>query len=184
MSPRTAKCASSRPQNSWRLATQHDLRPAQMGLQLGQRALYLPAFMVEGRQVRSGRLRRVQDRGHQPIQRLGVGHALQPVFHLAHLDAVGRVPPVLLARIDHGEIGPVRQHRCARQAQVAFHPPQQVGAGGCRCLPQRIPEEVSVGQAQHARPKRRQHAVGGVAEGSTGIAGGRATEGSVVSLSA
>ena len=41
------------------------------------------------------------------------------------------------------------QHLRARQPQIVLHPPEQLGAGGRGCLPERVPEELRVGQARH-----------------------------------
>src|SRR4029453_16499666 len=52
------------------ITAQHHPCPAQLRLQLGQGALDLPTLVVERGQFRGGRLRRGQDGGQQPIQRL------------------------------------------------------------------------------------------------------------------
>jgi hypothetical protein len=61
----------------------------------------------------------------------------------------------VVRRVQGGQEGAVGEPRLARQAQVAPHPPQQVGAGDDRLLPERVAEELPVGQAQHAGPERR-----------------------------
>ena len=91
--------------------------------------------------------------GYSPV-------SFQPVLDHPHPNAVGPVPPVLLGGVDRRQIRAVGEPRLARQPQVALHPPEQVGAGGGRRLPQRVAEEPPVGQAQHARPQRRQHVMG------------------------
>ena len=97
-----------------------------------------------------GRPLRVEDAGHHTIERLGLGDALQPVLHHTQPQAVAAVPAIRLARINRAQVGAVRQHLLARQPQVAFDAPEQVGAGARRAAPERVAEEVPIGQAQHA----------------------------------
>src|SRR3954454_5456213 len=116
-----------------------------------------PALVVERGQLGRGRPLRIEDRGQHAIERLGLGDGLQPVLHHAHLQTAGAVPAVRLAGVDGAQVGAVRQHRLARQPQIALHPPEQVRARLQRCLPERVAEEGPVGQAQHARPQRAQY---------------------------
>jgi len=82
------------------LAAQNNVGTAQMGFELTECRLDFPAFMVERRQLGGGRLLMVQDAGHQPIDRLGIGNTVQAVVD-APLDArTNRRPvtPLVLCR--------------------------------------------------------------------------------------
>ncbi len=51
-----------------RLATQHDSRSAQMGLEFIQRGFNFPSFVIQRRQFCGWRLVWIQDRRDQPIE--------------------------------------------------------------------------------------------------------------------
>src|SRR3712207_7876863 len=58
------------------------------------------SLVVEGGQIGGRRGGGIQDGRHQAVERLGVGHALEPVLDRPHPHVVGPVPPVLPARVD------------------------------------------------------------------------------------
>src|SRR5579859_1235407 len=139
------------PNQNGGLAAQDDLGTAQMGFQFIQRGFDFPALMIERRELRGGSFLMIQNGGDEPVDRLGVGDAVQAVVNDAHLHAVGLASPILYGWIDTAQIGTVRQSLLADQTYVLFDPPQQIGPGLPRKIPQLEAEEQSISQAQHAR---------------------------------
>ena len=81
------------------LAAQHDSGAAQVGLKFVERGFDFPPLMIEGRQLRSRGVLVIEDGGDEPIDRLGVGDAVEaiaraPVCHWscgANLARTGRI---------------------------------------------------------------------------------------------
>jgi len=92
----------------WGLAAQNDPGAAQMGFELTKRGLDFPALMVERRQLGGGCLLMIQEAGHQPIDRLGIGNTVQAVVDDTNLDPVGLMPPILITGVDVASVmGPL-----------------------------------------------------------------------------
>ena len=112
--------------------------------------------MVERGQFGRAGLGRIEDGGDQPIDRLGVGHSVEAIVDDPHPYAV-RAALSLVAGIDAAEIRAVRQTLLDRQIATLLGPPEQIGSGPLRLLPQVEAEEVAVRQTEHSRAERRDH---------------------------
>ncbi len=67
---------------------------------------------------------------------------------------------ILIRAIDFAQIRSVAEALVARQVGIDLHAPQQVGPRSGRLLPERVAEEASIGQAQHARANMGDHVLG------------------------
>src|SRR6187402_310668 len=67
------------------LAPQDDLGAAQMGFEFVQRGFDFPALVIEGRQLVGGRLAGIENGGDEPVDRFGIGDAVQAIVDDAYL---------------------------------------------------------------------------------------------------
>ena len=111
--------------------------------------LELPPLGIQCGQVQRGRLRRVGDRGDQPVD---TGPPGQGVFDDPHRGRV-RVPVLIAGGVDMAEVGAVGQLFHHRQHGGVLDPPQQVRAGGGGGPPQVKAGEPAAGDQQHPRPQ-------------------------------
>ena len=95
----------------------------------------------------------IENRCDEPVDRLSIGNAVQAIVDDADLDAVGLAPPILPGWVDVAQVGTIGELLVSRQAHVLLDPPEQIGAGRSGQIPQLEAEELSVCQAQHARPQ-------------------------------
>src|SRR5208282_3286202 len=100
------------------------------------------------RQLRGGSFSVIENGGYEPVDRLGIGDAVQTVVDDAHLDAVGLASPILLGWVDAAQIGTVRQSLVTSKARVLLDPPEQIGPALPRQSPQPETEKLPVRQAQ------------------------------------
>ena len=111
-------------------AAQQQPLAGQRHLELGEGALALPPLVVERCQLRRGRRVRLEQRGDQTVQRLGIGHSVQTVVDHAD-DEPAIIMPAMLGRgVEAAQIGAVGQALSAGQDLVGAHPPQEIGARG------------------------------------------------------
>ena len=75
-----------------------------MGLEFVESGLDFPPLVIESGQLHGRSFLVIENRGDEPIDRLGVGDAFQAIVDDAHLDPVGLVPPILLGRVDAAQI--------------------------------------------------------------------------------
>jgi hypothetical protein len=103
-----------------RLAAQHDSGAAQMGLKFVECGLDFPAFMVEGGQLRRRGFLVIEDSGDEPIDRLGIGDAIEAIVNHAHRHAVGLVSPISRRRVEVAEIKKPATRRALGHAPTAI----------------------------------------------------------------
>jgi hypothetical protein len=77
----------------------------------------------------------IEDRGDQPIQGFGSGHAVQTVLDDAHHHAIGLVPTIVLTGMEMAQVRAAGQTFGAGQADVLLDPSQQFGAGAAHLPP-------------------------------------------------
>ena len=142
------------------LAAEHDPGSPQMRLQLIQRRFHLPALLIQRGQFLGRGFLVVQNRRQQTIDRLAVWQPFEAVCNHPHRHSVRAPPPVPPRRIDAAEVGAVGQAFLAGKHQILLDAPEQIGARGPRLAPQRVAEEIAVGQAQHPLAQVRQHLLG------------------------
>ena len=116
--------------------------------------------MIKRRQLCRGRRVRLEQRGDQTVQRLGIGHSVQTVVDHADDEPVSIMPAILGRGVKAAQIGAVGQAFLARQDLVGAHPPQKIGTRCGRRAPQLETDEGPIGEAQHAWSELRQQ-VGG-----------------------
>ena len=134
------------------LAAQHALALRQVGLELVEDGLNLPALVVQRRQFQRRRVLRVQQGRQQPVARLRIVQPGQGVLDDAHHHGPGRRLLSTQANgVDGAQVGAVVQHAMHRQLAVAHATPQQLRPGGLRLAPVLETVEPPVGQAQHSR---------------------------------
>ena len=90
------------------LAAQHDLTSAEMGLQFVKRVFDLPSLVIESGQF-GRRFERIQDRRDQPVDRFGVGDAVQLIVNNTNSYPLRFVSRILFRRIDSAEIRTIAQ---------------------------------------------------------------------------
>ena len=90
-------------------AAQHDLTPPEMGLQFVKRVFYLPPLVIERGQFFGWRPDWIQDGSHQPVDRFGVGDALELIVNDTNSYAFRFVSRLLLGRVEGAQIRAIAQ---------------------------------------------------------------------------
>src|SRR5882757_3087726 len=142
------------------LAAQYDLTPPEMGLQFVKRVFYLPPLVIERGQFFGRRPERSMDGSHQPVDRFGVGYALELIVNDTNSYAFRFVPRILLGRIDGAEIRAIAQSLVYLKSQVLAHSPEQVATASLGFGPQRETEEKAIRQTQHPGLQLGNHLLG------------------------
>src|ERR1043165_669341 len=83
------------------LAPKHHIATAQMGLDLVAGGSDSPSFRIEPPRVERWSLGRVEDIGYEPI---ALANAVHPIVDQSHQHAVAILPPLLLRRIELGQV--------------------------------------------------------------------------------
>src|SRR5881628_870464 len=121
-----------------------------MSLDLVEGGLNGPAFRIEPRQLERWSLGRVEDIGYEPI---ALANAIHPIVDQSHQHAVAVLSPLLLRRIELGQVRAIAQSANLRNDQLELGSPDKLRSGGNCLFPKWIAEEVAIGQAQHVLPK-------------------------------
>src|SRR5687767_10958201 len=136
------------------LAAQYDLCAPQMRLEFIERRLYFPALMIESRQFPGRSLPWIQNRGDEPVNRLGVIDTLQPVIDHSHHDAFAPVPAIGSGTVDATQVRTVPKTALYIQTGVLARPPQQRRARAAGLLPEFVTRKETVSQTEHALRQR------------------------------
>src|SRR5712671_305873 len=141
-------------------AAQYDLTPPEMGLQFVKRVFYLPPLVIERGQFFGRRPEWIKDRSHQPVDRFGVGYALELIVNDTNSYAFRFVPRILLGRVDGAEIRAIAPSFVNLESQVLPHSPEQVATASLGFGPQRETKEKSIRQTQHPGLQLGNHLLG------------------------
>src|SRR5260370_20283981 len=157
---RQQKPVELRPYQCWGFGGEEDRTPPEMGLQCVKRVFYLPPLVIERGQFFGRCPEWIKDGSHQPIDRFGVGYALELIVNDTNSYAFRFVPRILLGRVDGAEIRAIAQSFVYLKSQVLAHSPEQVAIASLGFGPQRETKEKSIRQTQHPGLQLGNHLLG------------------------
>jgi hypothetical protein len=138
-----------------RPGAQHDARAALVGLELVERRLDLPAFGIQGRELRRRGGSWIEDRGDEAIAGvLGPRSCRVLERVLDDPDRERVLPAAIERRCELGRIRAVGMARQDRQHGVALRSPDEVGARGGGHAPEGVGGEAPIGEAEHPGRQR------------------------------
>src|SRR5260370_8809742 len=142
------------------VAAQDDWTRREMGFQCVKRVFYPHPLVIERGQFFGRCPEWIKDGSPQPVDRFGVGYALELIVNDPNSYAFRFVPRILLGRIDGAEIRAIAESLVYLKSQVLAHSPEQVAIASLGFGPQRETKEKSIRQTQHPGLQLGNHLLG------------------------